>query len=253
MKSPSDKAKKSPVKIRFKELADGCKSIYLDIYFKGKRKYEFLKLYIHPGNDEETTLANAEAMRMAEEVRAQRLAQLGEPDVPEAAPTIEKASATTDEKTVKARARAKRTSREPVTLRAKDLKDGRQSLYLDIYFRGERSYEFLKLYTTPGEDEANEIIMQRANAIRQERMAEIAKPADTKAESVEATEPEKKSSINSKSFSRGAYSATATSRIISISIMERTESNDAVSRYAYISLPMPPKPRSSASRQRQKP
>lgn len=192
MKSPSDKAKKSPVKIRFKELADGCKSIYLDIYFKGKRKYEFLKLYIHPGNDEETTLANAEAMRMAEEVRAQRLAQLGEPDVPEAAPTIEKASATTDEKTVKARARAKRTSREPVTLRAKDLKDGRQSLYLDIYFRGERSYEFLKLYTTPGEDEANEIIMQRANAIRQERMAEIAKPADTKAESVEATEPEKK-------------------------------------------------------------
>ena len=69
MKSPSEKAKKSPVRIRFKDLADGCRSIYLDIYFKGKRKYEFLKLYVHPGDDEDTVLANAEAMRIAEEAR----------------------------------------------------------------------------------------------------------------------------------------------------------------------------------------
>lgn len=76
MKSPSEKAKKSPVRIRFKDLADGCRSIYLDIYFKGKRKYEFLKLYVHPGDDEDTVLANAEAMRIAEEVRRERLAEL---------------------------------------------------------------------------------------------------------------------------------------------------------------------------------
>lgn len=175
MKSPSEKAKKSPVRIRFKDLADGCRSIYLDIYFKGKRKYEFLKLYIHPGTDKDTVLANAEAMRMAEDVRRERLAELGEADVAPAAPAP-KVEAPADEKTAKARVKARRVSREPVTVRAKDLKDGRQSLYLDIYFRGERKYEFLKLYTTPGDDERNAAVMQRANAIREERMAEIVKP-----------------------------------------------------------------------------
>lgn len=175
MKSPSEKAKKSPVRIRFKDLADGCRSIYLDIYFKGKRKYEFLKLYIHPGTDEDTVLANAEAIRMAEDVRRERLAELGEADVAPAAPAP-KVEAPADEKTAKARVKARRVSREPVTVRAKDLKDGRQSIYLDIYFRGERKYEFLKLYTTPGDDEGNAAVMQRANAIREERMAEIVKP-----------------------------------------------------------------------------
>lgn len=175
MKSPSEKAKKSPVRIRFKDLADGCRSIYLDIYFKGKRKYEFLKLYIHPGTDEDTVLANAEAMRMAEDVRRERLAELGEADVAPAAPAP-KVETPADEKTAKARVKARRVSREPVTVRAKDLKDGRQSLYLDIYFRGERKYEFLKLYTTPGDDEGSAAVMQRANAIREERMAEIVKP-----------------------------------------------------------------------------
>jgi len=189
MKSPSEKAKKSPVKIRFKELADGCKSIYLDIYVKGKRKYEFLKLYIHPGDDEETRLANAEAMRMAEDVRNERLAQLGE-DVAAPVVSAKPEEIAADEKKEKAKARAKRISREPVTLRVKDLKDGRQSLYLDIYFRGERKYEFLKLYLTPGEDEANALIMARANAIRQERMAEVSKPADTEPETTAQSETE---------------------------------------------------------------
>lgn len=190
MKSPSEKAKKSPVRIRFKDLADGCRSIYLDIYFKGKRKYEFLKLYIHPGTDEDTVLANAEAMRMAEDVRRERLAELGEADVAPAAPAP-KVETPADEKTAKARVKARRASREPVTVRAKDLKDGRQSLYLDIYFRGERKYEFLKLYTTPGDDEGNAAVMQRANAIREERMAEIVKPT-TEESMAEEEKTEKK-------------------------------------------------------------
>lgn len=172
MKSPSEKAKKSPVRIRFKDLADGCRSIYLDIYFKGKRKYEFLKLYVHPGDDEDTVLANAEAMRIAEEVRRERLAELG---VSEATPPTSIVDTSADEKAAKARVKARRASREPVTVRAKDLKDGRQSLYLDIYFRGERKYEFLKLYTNPGDEDGNAAVMQRANAIREARMAEIAK------------------------------------------------------------------------------
>lgn len=190
MKSPSEKPKKSPVRIRFKDLADGCRSIYLDIYFKGKRKYEFLKLYLHPGNDEDTVLANAEAMRIAEEVRRERLAELGEADVAPA-PPAPKVETPADEKAAKARVKARRASREPVTVRAKDLKDGRQSLYLDIYFRGERKYEFLKLYTNPGDEEGNAAIMQRANAIREARMAEIVKSTVEESVAEEAT-PEKK-------------------------------------------------------------
>lgn len=190
MKSPSEKAKKSPVRIRFKDLAVGCRSIYLDIYFKGKRKYEFLKLYVHPGDDEDTVLANAEAMRIAEEVRRERLAELGESEVAPA-PTTPLVDTPADEKTAKARVKARRASREPVTVRAKDLKDGRQSLYLDIYYRGERKYEFLKLYTNPGDEEGNAAIMQRANAIREARMAEIVKSTVEESVAEEAT-PEKK-------------------------------------------------------------
>ena len=39
---------KEPVTIRYKELANGNLSIYLDIYKDGKRAYEFLKLYLLP-------------------------------------------------------------------------------------------------------------------------------------------------------------------------------------------------------------
>ena len=34
-----------PVRIRYKDLANGTKSIYLDTYKSGKRSYEFLKLF----------------------------------------------------------------------------------------------------------------------------------------------------------------------------------------------------------------
>ena len=39
------KIESTPVRIRFKELENGNKSIYLDIYYEKKRRYEFLKLY----------------------------------------------------------------------------------------------------------------------------------------------------------------------------------------------------------------
>ena len=39
---------KEPVKLQFKKLSNANLSIYLDIYYKGKRYYEFLKLYLTP-------------------------------------------------------------------------------------------------------------------------------------------------------------------------------------------------------------
>lgn len=37
---------KEPVRLRMKPVKDGNKSLCLDIYTNGKRKYEFLKLYL---------------------------------------------------------------------------------------------------------------------------------------------------------------------------------------------------------------
>lgn len=48
MKKKKDEIKiKEPVKIRYKELADGRKSIFLATYFNKKYHYEFLKEYLY--------------------------------------------------------------------------------------------------------------------------------------------------------------------------------------------------------------
>ena len=41
------------------------------------------------------------------------------------------------------------TSSEPIRLRTRLLKDGRSSIYLDLYHNGKREYEYLKLYLIP--------------------------------------------------------------------------------------------------------
>lgn len=38
---------KEPIRLRTKELANGSKSLYLDIYRNGKRTYEYLKMKMH--------------------------------------------------------------------------------------------------------------------------------------------------------------------------------------------------------------
>ena len=53
-KKKQPKKAKEPIRIRFKQLANGNQSIYLDTYKDGKRTYEFLKLYIVPEIDEAT-------------------------------------------------------------------------------------------------------------------------------------------------------------------------------------------------------
>jgi len=67
------KKAKEPIRIRFKQLANGNQSIYLDCYRDGKRSYEFLKLYIVPETDEATRLQNQNTLQAATAIKSQRL------------------------------------------------------------------------------------------------------------------------------------------------------------------------------------
>jgi len=67
---------KEPIKIRLKPLADGNKSIYLDIYWKGVRKYEYLKLYTIPEVNPLCKEQNKETMALAERIKAERIKAL---------------------------------------------------------------------------------------------------------------------------------------------------------------------------------
>lgn len=69
---------KEPVRIRTKKLKDGSQGLYLDIYQNGRRRYEFLKLYLQPGSDRPTLMRNKEALRLAEAVKAQRIVDVTE-------------------------------------------------------------------------------------------------------------------------------------------------------------------------------
>ena len=67
---------KEPVRIRFKELQNGNKSIYLDIYRNGKRTYEFLKLYLIPELDPASRAMNQHSMALANKIKADRIIEL---------------------------------------------------------------------------------------------------------------------------------------------------------------------------------
>lgn len=65
-----------PVRIRYKDLANGTKSIYLDTYKSGKRSYEFLKLYLLPEDDDKAKAVNAETLQKAEAIKNQRVQEI---------------------------------------------------------------------------------------------------------------------------------------------------------------------------------
>lgn len=64
---------KEPVRIREKVLKDGNKSLYLDIYMRGSRKKEGLKLYLIPEVSTAAKLQNKNTMKLAEQIKAQRI------------------------------------------------------------------------------------------------------------------------------------------------------------------------------------
>lgn len=70
------KTESVPVRIRFKELKNGCKSIYLDIYVDGKRSYEFLKLSLVPETSSEARAQNDHTLKAANAIKAQRILDL---------------------------------------------------------------------------------------------------------------------------------------------------------------------------------
>ncbi|MFI3333437.1 MAG: site-specific integrase [Rikenellaceae bacterium] len=79
-------------------------------------------------------------------------------------------------KSTKKEAKAK----EPIKIRYKQLRNGNQSIYLDIYENGSRHYEFLKLYLIPetnpktkdADKEANRVTLEVAKAVKAKRIVE---------------------------------------------------------------------------------
>lgn len=67
---------KEPVRIRFKPLANGNYSIYLDTYFEGKRIYEFLRLYLIPETNRLAREQNRLTLQTANVMKAQRIIEL---------------------------------------------------------------------------------------------------------------------------------------------------------------------------------
>ena len=64
---------KEPIRIREKALDGGTISLYLDMYYKGNRKKEGLKLYIIPETSPAAKLQNKNTRKLAEQIKAQRI------------------------------------------------------------------------------------------------------------------------------------------------------------------------------------
>lgn len=64
------------VTLRYRELTNGNKSLYLDIYRDGTRSREFLRLYLIPERTPFDKLANQETMRAATAIKSERATQI---------------------------------------------------------------------------------------------------------------------------------------------------------------------------------
>lgn len=71
-----DKQTKDPVRLRRRKMKDGKESLYLDIYLKGKRDYEYLHLYLVPERNRADREKNRNTLALAEAVRAKRVVEI---------------------------------------------------------------------------------------------------------------------------------------------------------------------------------
>lgn len=68
--------KKEQVKLRKRKTKAGYYSLYLDTYDRGRRKYEYLRLYLIPERTKEDKRKNRETLQLAETIRAKRTVEL---------------------------------------------------------------------------------------------------------------------------------------------------------------------------------
>ena len=68
--------KKQLIKLREKELANGNKSLFLDITWDGNRTKEYLKLYIVKPKTAIDRDSNKQTLALAENIRAKRQTEL---------------------------------------------------------------------------------------------------------------------------------------------------------------------------------
>ena len=69
---------KEAVRLRTKPIKNGNLSLYLDIYHKGHRRYEFLRLYLIPEHNNQDRSRNRQSLEVAHRIRNRRLAELQE-------------------------------------------------------------------------------------------------------------------------------------------------------------------------------
>lgn len=67
---------KEPVRLRMRKISNGNTSLYLDIYTEGQRRYEFLKMYLVPGNDAATRQQNENTLQAAQAIKSRRVIEL---------------------------------------------------------------------------------------------------------------------------------------------------------------------------------
>lgn len=67
---------KEPIRLRAKRLSNGNQSLYLDYYYQGTRKYEFLKMYLVPERTDADKLLNTETLRSANTYKATKIIEL---------------------------------------------------------------------------------------------------------------------------------------------------------------------------------